>query len=83
MDQLSFATLDFAGKKKRTKRDVFVAEMASVVPWSQLEAVIEGADRAMYEAKAQGRNCSVINSVESAVEPRVAADVVDADTRGQ
>jgi len=41
MDQLSFATLDFAGKKKRTKRDVFLAEMASVVPWSQLEAVID------------------------------------------
>jgi hypothetical protein len=25
--QLSFATLDYAGKKKRTKRDVFLAEM--------------------------------------------------------
>jgi IS5 family transposase len=31
--QLSFASLDFAGKKKRTKRDVFLAEMAAVVPW--------------------------------------------------
>ena len=41
MDQLSFATLDFAAKKKRTKRDMFLAEMAAVVPWSQLEAVIE------------------------------------------
>jgi len=40
MDQLSFATLDFAGKKKRTKRDVFLGEMAAVVPWSVLEAVI-------------------------------------------
>jgi transposase, IS5 family len=28
MDQLSFASLDFAAKKKRTKRDVFLAEMA-------------------------------------------------------
>jgi hypothetical protein len=27
--QLSFATLDYAGKKKRTKRDVFLAEMAA------------------------------------------------------
>ena len=26
--QLSFATLDYAGKKKRTKRDGFLAEMA-------------------------------------------------------
>jgi len=38
--QLSFATLDYAGKKKRTKRDVFLAEMAATVPWSVLEAVI-------------------------------------------
>src|SRR3954462_7435376 len=38
--QLSFATLDYAGKKKRTKRDVFLAEMAAAVPWSMLEAVI-------------------------------------------
>ena len=38
--QLSFATLDYAAKKKRTKRDVFRAEMGSAVPWSVLEAVI-------------------------------------------
>ena len=31
--QLSFTSLDFAGKKKRTKRDVFLAEMAAVIPW--------------------------------------------------
>ena len=29
--QLSFSSLDFAGKKKRTKRDVFLAEMMAVV----------------------------------------------------
>ena len=40
-DQLSFASLDFAAKKKRTKRDVFLAEMAAVVPWAKLEALIE------------------------------------------
>ena len=28
------------GQKKRTKRDVFLAEMAAAVPWSVLEAVI-------------------------------------------
>jgi hypothetical protein len=37
--QVSFATLDYAGEKKRTKRDVFLAE-GSAVPWSVLEAVI-------------------------------------------
>ena len=40
-DQLSFASLGFAAKKKRTKRDVFLAEMAAVVPWGTLEALIE------------------------------------------
>src|SRR5262249_8662718 len=39
--QLSFASLDFGGKKKRTKHDMFLAEMAAVVPWSKLEALIE------------------------------------------
>ena len=38
--QLSFATLDFAGKKKRTKRDVFLTEMTAAVPWPVLEIVI-------------------------------------------
>jgi transposase, IS5 family len=40
MGQLSFASLDFAAKKKRTKRDVFLSEMAAVVPWAALEGVI-------------------------------------------
>jgi transposase, IS5 family len=38
--QMSFASLDFAAKKKRTKRDVFLAEMAAIVPWVELEALI-------------------------------------------
>jgi hypothetical protein len=29
----------YAGKKKRTKRDVFLAEMAATVPWFVLQAV--------------------------------------------
>ena len=40
MDGQRFATLDYAGKTKRTKRDAFLAEMAAAVPWSVLEAVI-------------------------------------------
>lgn len=40
MSQLSFASLDYAAKKKRTKREVFLAEMERVVPWAKLEAVI-------------------------------------------
>ena len=41
MDQLSFASLDYAAKKKTTKREVFLSEMSAVVPWAKLEAVIE------------------------------------------
>ena len=40
-DQLSFASLDYAAKKKRTKREVFLAEMAVTVPWTRREALIE------------------------------------------
>ena len=40
VDQLSFSSLDYAAKK-RTKREVFLAEMAAIVPWATLEAVIE------------------------------------------
>jgi transposase, IS5 family len=40
-DQLSFASLDYRAKKKRTKRDVFLAEMGTIVPWTKLEALIE------------------------------------------
>src|SRR5258705_4800398 len=40
MSQLSFASLDYAAKKKRSKREIFLAEMERVVPWSRLEGVI-------------------------------------------
>jgi transposase, IS5 family len=39
--QCRFANSEFALNKKRTRREVFLAEMEQVVPWSQLEAVIE------------------------------------------
>jgi len=41
MHQRSFASAEFALKKKRTRREVFLAEMESVVPWARLEAVVE------------------------------------------
>ena len=52
MDQLSFASLDFAAKKKRTKRDVFLAEMDEVVPWGMLCA---WSNRSTQELGASGR----------------------------
>ena len=41
MNQRSFASAEYALKKKRTRREKFLAEMERVVPWSRLVAVIE------------------------------------------
>ena len=41
MKQSSFASLNFATKKKQTRREVFLAEMEQVVPWKELEALVE------------------------------------------
>jgi len=41
MSQRSFASAEYALKKKRTRREKFLAEMERVVPWSRLIPVIE------------------------------------------
>src|ERR1700753_2559061 len=41
MKQTSFASLEYAGKKRRTRRDKFLGEMDKVVPWARLQALIE------------------------------------------
>jgi IS5 family transposase len=40
MTQLSFGDLDLRSKRKRTKRETFLAEMEQVVPWERLLALI-------------------------------------------
>ena len=39
--QISFAQNEFAGKKRTTRREKFLADMEIVVPWSRLVALIE------------------------------------------
>jgi IS5 family transposase len=39
--QSSFSQAEYAGKKKQTRRDIFLAEMQVVVPWERLIAVVE------------------------------------------
>ncbi|KOR46845.1 transposase, partial [Xanthomonas oryzae] len=39
--QLSFGDAEYNGKRKRTRREVFLAEMDQVVPWKALLALIE------------------------------------------
>ena len=41
MSQRSFASAEYAMKKKRTRREKFLADMERVVPWTRLIAVIE------------------------------------------
>ena len=41
MKQTSFAGLEYAGKKRRTRREKFLGEMERVVPWTRLIALIE------------------------------------------
>ena len=41
MKQTSFASAEYAGKKKTTRREKFLAEMNLVVPWTRLQALIE------------------------------------------
>ncbi len=41
MKQTTFASLTYATKKKRTRRETFLSEMESVVPWTRLMALIE------------------------------------------
>jgi IS5 family transposase len=39
--QLSFSDLEYANKKRRTRRELFLAAMEGVVPWAELLAVVE------------------------------------------
>src|SRR5215831_9825994 len=40
MGQMSFADAEHAGKRKKTRREVFLDEMAQVVPWKALLELI-------------------------------------------
>jgi transposase, IS5 family len=40
MDQISFAEAEYAAKRKKTRREVFLEEMELVVPWNALVKVI-------------------------------------------
>ncbi len=48
--QTTFSDLEYAHKKKVTRRDRFLAEIESITPWSALEAEIEA-----YYPKGGGR----------------------------
>ena len=41
MKQTSFASLEYAGKKRKTRREKFLGEMEREVPWTALIALFE------------------------------------------
>lgn len=41
MTQMSFSDAEYAGKRKQTRRERFLAEMEQVVPWAGLLSLIE------------------------------------------
>jgi transposase, IS5 family len=41
MSQISFSDAEYAGKRKKTRREIFLQEMELVVPWKALLKVIE------------------------------------------
>jgi len=51
MSQLSFSDAEYLGKRKRTRREVFLSQMEQMVPWSMLVGLIE----AHYPKAGRGR----------------------------
>ena len=39
MDQPTFADLEYDGKKRKTRREIFLERMDSLIPWDQIESV--------------------------------------------
>ena len=41
MKQMTFADAEYAGKRKQTRKELFLIEMNQMVPWKELTALIE------------------------------------------
>ena len=55
--QRSFAELEFGAKKKRTRRERFLAELDALTPWAELQAQIEP-----FYPRGQGRGRPPVSS---------------------
>ena len=42
MDQPTFADLEYQGKKRKTRRELFLQRMDGLIPWQQMEERIRG-----------------------------------------
>src|SRR6202051_4685310 len=52
MSQMSFGDAEYMGKRKQTRRELFLGEMDQVVPWDSLLALIEP----FYPVAGRGRH---------------------------
>ena len=52
MDQTTFADLEYQGKKRKTRRELFLERMDGLIPWQSLEARI----RPFYPKVGKGRH---------------------------
>jgi transposase, IS5 family len=52
MSQMSFGDAEYRGKRKQTRREIFLAEMEQVVPWNSLLSLIEP----FYPVAGRGRH---------------------------
>ena len=59
MSQLSFSDVEYGAKRKKTKREIFLAEMDSVVPWDSMIKLIEP----VYPKSAVGRPAYALSSM--------------------
>ena len=51
MEQVTFADVEYEGKKRRTRRELFLERMEALIPWERLEARI----RPLYPKAGRGR----------------------------
>ena len=51
MDQQTFADLEYQGKKRKTRREIFPQRMDKLIPWERLEERI----RPFYPKAGRGR----------------------------
>jgi IS5 family transposase len=59
MSQISFADAEYAGKRKKTRREIFLEEMELVVPWKALLKLIEP----FYPVAGRGRRPYPMESI--------------------
>lgn len=59
MSQISFSDAEYAGKRKKTRREVFLEEMELVVPWKVLLKIIEP----HYPVAGRGRRPYALDSM--------------------